>query len=186
MRRSKLKSNVSPNISQGQGLGSDFIWSFLGSLFFEMTAVISTSFRLVPVSAGRRWYTRTGGLWPYPFCSARLPGEGRFPQMRSGASLLWHSGQPFGVPDVGNEIIHAHAVTECPSGTQEPCEIEAHRREPLLSWYLTSRAAASRGKGFWDANWPFSLLFLYAFCSHLGTAYTYKSHMCTLNFLKLR
>lgn len=90
----------------------------------------TTSFHLVRVSAGRLWYMRMGGPWPYyPFCSARLPGEGRFPQMRSSASLLWHSGQPFGVPDVGNEIIHAHTVTECPSGTQEPCEIEAHRRE---------------------------------------------------------
>lgn len=60
------------------------------------------------------------------------PGEGRLSQMKSSASLLWYSGQPFGVPDVGNEIIHAHTVTECPSGTQEPCEIEAHRRELTL------------------------------------------------------
>lgn len=75
--------------------------------------------------SGFMWRTLT----LYPFCSARLPSEGRFPQMKSRASLLWHSGQPFGVPDVGNEIIHTHTVTECPSGTQEPCEIEAHRRE---------------------------------------------------------
>lgn len=64
-----------------------------------------------------------------PLCCVGIPGKGRFPQLRSGVSLLWSSGQPFGVPDVGNEITHAHPVTEGPSGTQELCTIEAHRRE---------------------------------------------------------
>lgn len=144
-----------------------------------MAAVISTWFRLVPVSAGRRWYSRTGGLWPDPFCSARLPGEGRFPQMRSGASLLWHSGQPFGVPDVGNEIIHAHTVTECPSGTQEPCEIEAHRRELTFVVASHQQGCSQQRKGILGCKLAFfialslCLLFPPWDCIHIQITYVY-------------
>lgn len=102
-----------------------------------------------------------------------LPGslvKAGSPQMKSGASLLWHSGQPFGVPDVGNEIIRAHTVTEYPSGTQEPCEIEAHRRELtfVMAFHQQGCSQRERGKGFWDANRPpFIALFL---CSLLSGA----------------
>lgn len=85
--------------------------------------------------------------------------------MKSGASLLWHSGQPFGVPDVGNEIIHAHAVTECPSGTQGPCEIEAQRRELTFAMASHQQGCSQRGrKRIMGCEW--SLFIAPSLCAH--------------------
>lgn len=94
-----------------------------------------------------------------------LPGslvKAGSPQMKIGASLLWHSGQPFGVPDVGNEIMHAHTVTECPSGTQEPCEIEAHRRELtfVMAFHQQDCSQRERKRILGCERPPFIALFL--------------------------
>ena len=127
-----------------------------------------------------------GNGWLPSLCSTGNPGEGGGSQLRSGIPLLWHSGRPFGVPDVGNEIIHAYTVTKCPSGTQEPCLIGAHRRELTIVMAFHKQSCSQPEKDFGMIttifhSLPFQLASLQTYCPPLHT----HTHTHTpLNFFK--
>ena len=128
-----------------------------------------------------------GNGWLPSLCSTGNPGEGGGSQLRSGIPLLWHSGRPFGVPDVGNEIIHAYTVTKCPSGTQEPCLIGAHRRELTIVMAFHKQSCSQPEKDFGMIttifhSLPFQLASLQTYCPPLHT----HTHTHPLTFLKHR